>query len=40
MAGSKPITGYTVFGISAMILSGLLMFAYVNRRTEEENEKD
>ncbi|WP_294411309.1 glycine-rich protein, partial [uncultured Ruminococcus sp.] len=40
MAGSKPITGYTVFGISAMILSGLLMFAYVSRRTEEENENE
>lgn len=40
MAGSKPMTGYTVFGISAMLLAGLLMFAYVNSRTEENNEKE
>lgn len=40
MAGSKPMTGYTVFGISAMLLAGLLMFAYVSRRTEEENENE
>ena len=40
MAGSTPMTGYTVFGISAMILSALLMFAYVNRRTEENNENE
>ncbi|WP_303805892.1 glycine-rich protein [Ruminococcus flavefaciens] len=40
MAGSKPMTGYTVFGISAMLLAGLLMFAYVNRRTEENNENE
>lgn len=40
MAGSKPMTGYTVFGISAMLLAGLLMFAYVSSRTEENNEKE
>lgn len=40
MAGSKPMTGYTVFGVSAMLLAGLLMFAYVNSRTEENNEKE
>ena len=40
MAGSKPMTGYTVFGISSMLLAGLLMFAYVNSRTEENNEKE
>ncbi|WP_303825847.1 hypothetical protein, partial [Ruminococcus flavefaciens] len=40
MAGSKPMTGYTVFGISAMLLAGLLMFAYVSSRTEENNENE
>lgn len=38
-AGSKPLTGYTVCGISTMLLAAFLLFLYVSSKAEEnENE--
>jgi len=39
MAGSTPLTGYTVCGISTMLLAAFLLFLYVSSKAEEnENE--
>ena len=39
MAGGKPLTGYTVCGISTMLLAAFLLFLYVSSKSEEnENE--
>lgn len=35
MAGSTPLTGYTVLGISIMLISGLLLFKYTLSESEE-----
>ncbi len=38
-AGGTPVTGYTVFGISTMLLAAFLLFLYVSSKSEEnENE--
>ena len=37
MAGTTPLTGYTVFGSFTMVIAGLLLFIYIRRRSEEDN---
>ena len=39
-AGSTPLTGYTVFGISAMLLAAFLLFMYVSSKSEEKYNED
>ena len=38
-AGGKPLTGYTVGGLSTMLLAAFLLFIYVSSKSEE-NEKE
>ncbi|SFB73856.1 glycine-rich protein [Ruminococcus albus] len=35
-AGSTPMTGYTVFGLSTMVLAVFLLFVHMRSKTEEE----
>lgn len=39
MAGGKPLTGYTVCGISTMLLAALLLFLYVSSKSEENEDE-
>ncbi len=39
-AGSKPMTGYTVFGLSTMVLAVFLLFVHMRSKTEEEKIKE
>lgn len=38
-AGSTPMTGYTVFGLSTMVLAVFLLFVHMRSKTEEEKIK-
>ena len=39
-AGGTPVTGYTVFGISTMLLAAFLLFLYVSSKSEDKNENE
>ena len=39
-AGSTPMTGYTVFGLSTMVLAVFLLFVHMRSKTEEEKIKE
>ena len=39
-AGGKPLTGYTVGGLSTMLLAAFLLFLYVSSKSEEEKENE
>lgn len=37
LAGGTPLTGFTVFGISTMLLAAFLLYLYTNKKAEDKN---